>query len=131
MQVKTCHCGSDVDYQNCCKQYHLGVKKPETAEALMRSRFVAFKLNLESYLLESWCQTQRPNQLNLQADAIAWQKLVIHSTKKGQVSDKEGWVTFSAFYQDGLDQGFLKEKSYFKRGEDGNWYYLSGEIINT
>ena len=39
-----CLCGSGIDYQHCCGFYHSGEKIPETAEALMRSRYTAYSL---------------------------------------------------------------------------------------
>ena len=88
----------------------------------MRSRFTAFVLELEDYLLQSWHGSTRPAQLNLDA-APNWQSLQILSADE---QGDEGQVTFRAIYHSGDNWGFLEEDSTFVR-EDGHWYYVSGD----
>lgn len=38
-------------YAQCCQPYHLGLRRPATAEALMRSRYAAFALQVAAYLM--------------------------------------------------------------------------------
>lgn len=137
-----CPCGSGNLYKACCQPIHQG-KAALTAEQLMRSRFSAFVLGLTDYLLQSWHPATRPPQLTLDQN-MQWQKLIINGCKKGRAKDKEGWVTFSAFYQlkpalpfiidkeshntASSQQSMLQEKSYFLKEEDGRWYYVDGDI---
>lgn len=60
-----CPCGSGKAYAQCCQRYHNGEAAPN-AEALMRSRYAAFVLELEPYLLATWHADSRPDQLDLQ-----------------------------------------------------------------
>ncbi|MET0935854.1 MAG: YchJ family metal-binding protein, partial [Luteibacter sp.] len=47
---KPCPCGSGGSYSSCCGRWHAGEAAP-SAEALMRSRYSAYVLELEDYLL--------------------------------------------------------------------------------
>ncbi|QCU90123.1 YchJ family protein [Thiomicrorhabdus sediminis] len=122
-----CPCTSDKRYQDCCRPFIEGGSYPEKAEQLMRSRFCAFVLKNESYLLKTWCTANRPDNIDFDS-SINWQKLVINGRKKGRRKDKEGWVTFIAHYQAGEQSGYLHEKSYFVRDSEQHWCYQDGEI---
>lgn len=122
-----CPCTSEKPYQECCKPYIEGDLYPDKAEQLMRSRFCAFVLKNESYLLQSWCESSRPEKVDFDS-SISWQKLVINGRKKGRKKDQEGWVTFIAHYQVGVQSGYLHEKSYFVRNAEQHWCYQDGEI---
>ena len=56
-----CPCGSLHPYADCCGRF---IEHPEcaapTAEALMRSRYTAYTLGCESYLLATWQDATRP-----------------------------------------------------------------------
>ncbi|BCN93365.1 UPF0225 protein [Thiomicrorhabdus immobilis] len=109
--------------------FHHGIAKPETAEQLMRSRFSAFELLLEEYLMDSWDKVTRPGHIDF-TPGLHWTKLVINGRKQGRKKDQQGWVTFVAYYQLGSEQGHLHEKSFFTRNEQGEWQYVDGEIKN-
>ena len=51
--MSECPCGSGKSYAVCCGLLHTGAAAP-TAEALMRSRYSAYGLGLEPYLLATW-----------------------------------------------------------------------------
>lgn len=123
----SCPCHSGKSYGECCQKYHSGEAYPNTAEQLMRSRFSAFSLGLIDYLLKTWAQTTRPAEIELDSN-IEWTNLVINGRKKGRKRDQEGWVTFMAHYQVHGQPGYLHEKSYFTRNEEGHWQYVDGEI---
>ncbi|WP_237260433.1 YchJ family protein [Thiomicrorhabdus immobilis] len=124
-----CVCGSQKSYAECCMPFHHGIAKPETAEQLMRSRFSAFELLLEEYLMDSWDKVTRPGHIDF-TPGLHWTKLVINGRKQGRKKDQQGWVTFVAYYQLGSEQGHLHEKSFFTRNEQGEWQYVDGEIKN-
>lgn len=63
-----CPCGSGLTYNHCCQRWHLGRAAP-TPELLMRSRYTAYVLQMEDYLLATWAVSSRPTALNLEADA--------------------------------------------------------------
>lgn len=122
-----CLCCSGKPYQGCCKPFHKGCKSPETAEQLMRSRYVAFAKKLKPYLLQTWHLKTRPETLEFESN-LTWQKLIINGKKKGRKKNNEGWVTFTAYYTVILEENHFQEKSYFVRAEDNSWYYVDGEI---
>ena len=47
-------------------------KRPHDAEALMRSRYTAFVLKLEDYLLATWHPRMRPPSLSLAQSSRRW-----------------------------------------------------------
>jgi SEC-C motif-containing protein len=63
-----CPCGSNRAYSACCGRLHSGAENALTAEALMRSRYCAYALGLEPYLLATWHTSTRPAELNLAED---------------------------------------------------------------
>lgn len=124
---RLCLCGSGQNYRLCCLPFHTRRAYPETAEQLMRSRYTAYALHLKNYLLETWDVSTRPGELEFE-NGLAWKSLTISHCKKGRLKDKRGWVTFTAFYQVGLDRAELQEKSYFIRDAQGYWCYVDGEF---
>lgn len=122
-----CLCGSGSKYSDCCLPFHNYETFPATAEKLMKSRFSAFELHLTDYLMKTWDRTTRPANIEF-TPGLHWNTLVINGRKKGRKKDPEGWVTFVAYYQVGSEEGFLHEKSFFRRNENGHWRYVEGEI---
>jgi SEC-C motif-containing protein len=95
---------------------------PETAEALMRSRFEAFRDGDADWLLASWHRSTRPASVDLSRNP-RWRGLQIVDTEAGTAADDTGVVEFRATY---LHQGkvqVLHERSRFVR-DGGRWYYL-------
>lgn len=92
----------------------------------MRSRYTAFVLSLEDYLLKSWHLSTRPTQLNLAEEPpIKWLGLQIKHTEN--TSETTAVVEFVARYKIAGKAERLHETSQFER-IDGHWYYLSGEF---
>jgi SEC-C motif-containing protein len=120
-----CPCTSSRSYGECCEPFLSGKAKPPTAEALMRSRYSAYVLRLEPYLLATWHASTRPVALNLAAQpAIRWLGLTV---KRHVVVDADhATVEFVARSRSGGGRAQrLHEISRFVR-EDGRWYYLDG-----
>ena len=63
--MSECPCGSGKSYAACCGPLHAGAAIAPTAEALMRSRYSAYGLGLEPYLLATWHVSTRPAALHL------------------------------------------------------------------
>nr|BFF27092.1 hypothetical protein GCM10025732_50570 [Glycomyces mayteni] len=78
-----CPCGSGETYAACCGRFHTGAAAAPTAEALMRSRYSAFAVGDEPYLLRTWHPGTRPDRLDLAADARTWTGLDILDTTGG------------------------------------------------
>ena len=120
-----CPCGSGRRYAECCGEPHFSAKNEMTAEALMRSRYSAYVLKLEDYLLATWHPSTRPSELDLAADPTKWLGLEI---KRSQQQDEtHATVEFVARYRIAGRGHRLHEFSRFVR-EDGRWFYLDGQI---
>ena len=120
-----CPCGNGLPYTGCCAIYHGGKAAP-TAEKLMRSRYTAYVLRLEPYLLATWHPQTRPEVLDLEADAkVNWQGLEIrNSEEEGDLAR----VEFIARYKINGRAWRLHEISSFSRGADGHWFYVDGDL---
>lgn len=92
----------------------------------MRSRYSAYVLGLEDYLLASWHASTRPATLDLQGDAPAkWLGLAI---KAASQQGDTGEVEFVARYKVGGRAYRLHERSRFVH-EDGRWFYIDGDML--
>ena len=123
---RPCPCGRDAPYGACCEPVHVGEAAP-TAERLMRSRYSAFALGLEAYLLSSWHPSTRPAALELDADTV-WQRLIIEQTERGGPFDATGTVTFTAVARTPAGRHAQRERSRFVR-EAGRWTYVDGDVL--
>lgn len=92
----------------------------------MRSRYTAFALGDEPYLLSSWHPSTRPGRLDLDPDT-QWRRLRIVDRVAGGPFDREGVVEFEASWRQGTERGTLHERSRFVR-EDRRWQYVDGEV---
>jgi SEC-C motif domain protein len=118
-----CPCDSSNPYNTCCEPAHKGSTAP-TAEALMRSRYSAYVLGLEAYLLKTWAAKTRPAALNLSDDTqTKWLGLQVKRAEN--TSETTAIVEFVARYKVGGKAERLHEVSQFVR-IDGCWYYLAG-----
>ena len=118
-----CPCESGNLYNNCCEPAHNGIPVL-TAEALMRSRYTAYVLGMEDYLLKTWAAETRPVALNLTNDTqTKWLGLQVKRTENP--TENTAIVEFVARYKIGGKAERLHEISQFVR-IDGCWYYLVG-----
>lgn len=90
----------------------------------MRSRYSAFAVGDEAYLLRTWHPTTRPPGAGLDP-APRWVRLEILGTTEGSAFHTSGTVEFRAHYTQGGRAGSLHESSRFVRHE-GAWVYLDG-----
>jgi SEC-C motif-containing protein len=122
-----CPCGNPVDYARCCGPLHDGAAAA-TAEQLMRSRYSAYVLKREDYLLASWHRDTRPGSLGLasQQPSPTWLGLTIcdHSLDDAD----HARVEFIARYR--LGGGRAQRQHEISRfvQENSRWYYVDGEI---
>ena len=139
-----CNCGG-TGYAACCGRYHNGVPAPDAAAlmeplairlgrqqtptnalVMMRSRYSAYALKLEAYLLATWQADTRPAMLELATDDTKWLGLEIKKHNTGPAD--RATVEFVARYKIGGRAGRLHEVSRFVR-EDGRWFYVDGKFI--
>ena len=120
-----CGCGSGKKTDECCISIIEGRRQAETAEQLMRSRYVAYSSRNEAYILASWHPSTRPLQLDLSADTH-WTRLqVIRHKDEGERAS----VEFIASYVSGGIAGQMHELSRFIK-QQGAWFYQDGEQID-
>ena len=93
----------------------------------MRSRYSAFALGEEDYLLASWHPQTRPSRVRLDPQQ-KWIGLSIKSTEAGQVDDVKGIVEFVARFKIAGKGHRLHERSRFENIDD-RWFYLDGDHL--
>ena len=127
-----CPCGGGESLETCCGPYLRAEKLPETAEALMRSRYTAYTQENVGYLLEthhpSTVDDVDPKSMALWAKKSKWDGLEIVATVRGGPTDDDGVVEFIArYHQEG--NGFTHhERSKFEK-ISGRWYFKSGSMV--
>ncbi|WP_457425277.1 YchJ family protein [Roseateles sp. P5_E7] len=125
-----CPCGSALAYADCCGRWHTehtagGKLTAPTPEALMRSRYSAYVLDLRPYLLASWHASTRPASLEAPEPGLKWLGLAV---KRAALQDADhGSVEFVARSKLGGRAHRLHETSRFVR-ENGEWFYLDGDF---
>ena len=124
-----CPCGLSRAYEQCCGRWHAafaagqGLQAPD-AEALMRSRYSAYVLDLSDYLLATWHPDHRPQQLSRNEPGLRWLGLEVR--KHLQQDADHATVEFVARSKLGGQAQRMHEISRFVR-EDGAWLYLDGQ----
>jgi SEC-C motif domain protein len=121
-----CPCGSNKPFARCCERYLIGADAAPTAEALMRSRYSAYVLLREDYLLATWHASTRPAELGLAREVPAkWIGLDVR--RHEQADDQHAIVEFVARYKINGRAHRLHEVSRFV-SEDGRWLYVDGVV---
>ena len=120
----SCPCGSTRGYQLCCGPLHDGALAPD-ATVLMRSRYSAYVLGNECYLLATWHPSTRPTHLSFDPQQ-RWLGLTVMDAKS--TGDSVAEVEFIARYRvGGATASRLHERSRFVR-DAGRWLYVDGDI---
>ncbi len=91
----------------------------------MRSRYSAFAVGDEAYLLRSWHPDTRPADVGLDTDT-EWVRLEILATEEGTPFHNEGVVEFRAHYREDGRSARVHERSRFLRHE-GAWVYVDAQ----
>ncbi len=122
-----CPCGSGESYARCCGWYIDDGVTPETPEQLMRSRYTAYTMEDEVYLLDSWHTSTRPSVLFCESERpVKWVELSIVTAIEPWPSDLTATVEFTAHYKVMGKLEHMHERSKFVR-ENGCWFYLNGQ----
>jgi SEC-C motif-containing protein len=119
-QAQKCPCGGP-SYAACCESIHHGTSAA-SAEALMRSRYSAYVMMLEDYLLATWHPDTRPTTLDLADDGSKWLGLEV---KRHEESADTAIVEFVARYKIAGRAHRLHEISRFVH-ENERWFYVDG-----
>lgn len=130
--TEPCPCGSQKPFAACCAPYLRGEALPETAEALMRSRYTAFARNNVEYIDATMTERYRTlkglRELRRWNRSVDWSRLTILDTKDGGAGDASGEVEFRAAFERDGSPGEIHERSLFTRIQ-GRWLY-SGEVFS-
>jgi SEC-C motif-containing protein len=111
----------------CCGRYHAGPLHllAPTAEALMRSRYSAFVLDLTDYLLATWHPSTRPAVIEPNPAGLKWLGLELRHHESHDPDHAS--VEFVARSKLTGRAQRLHETSRFVR-EEGRWFYLGGDM---
>ena len=132
----SCPCGGP-SFATCCGPFLSGEAVPQTAEALMRSRYTAYTLGNEAYLRATWHPSTRPQEpIVNENERLHWLGLEVKSAlrlRQRKVNTEQGdTVEFVARYKIGGRAHRLHEVSRFVReavsGDVPRWYYLDGSF---
>ena len=125
MKPDPCPCGSGRAYEACCGRWHAG-ERPPTAEALMRSRYTAFVLCIEHYLLDSWHPTTRPASIAFDRNQKWLGLKIVAANSTGPNTDEVEFI--ARFRIGGASAARLHERSRFVR-EGDRWWYVDGDLL--
>ena len=127
-----CPCWSKKKYHDCCEKYHKG-NLPETALALMRSRYSAYALALADYIM----LTTHPKNPIAIMEKETRRKEILEFSRKTHFENLEildfidgpeiAYVTFKAHLKQGKKDASFLEKSRFEK-INGRWLYWDGII---
>lgn len=121
-QASACPCGSGRAAEHCCLPFIHGHALPATAEQLMRSRYTAYALHADDYVLATWHASTRPSQLHDEGPPPKWVALQVHShAQHGNTAT----VCFTASCKISGRLTRMQENSRFVL-EEGRWWYVDG-----
>ena len=112
-----CPCGSLEALEHCCLPVINGTQAASSAEALMRSRFSAYALDHQQYLLSSWHPSTRPDSIDSDP-SVQWIRLKIVDAET-----RPDQVEFVATFKLNGKAHKMRENSRFIF-ENGHWFYL-------
>lgn len=133
MQSKQiCFCGSKLPFDQCCQPLIHKIKRAQTPEQLMRSRFSAYAIKAYQYIFDTYAK-QSQSELSVEdiqqsGEDSHWFALVIYS-KEVLDNQEEQFVEFSAYYIVDDNVYEMREKSRFMLENNKQWRYIDGEII--
>ena len=124
---KSCYCGADKDFSDCCEPIIFQRQVALSAEQLMRSRFSAFYTKNESWLKQSWDQYTLPKNIQFE-DGLKWLDLTIINTT--DIDETHSTVEFEARYCKAGKVQAIHENSRFIK-QELQWLYSDGDYLKT
>lgn len=130
--MNICYCGKPLEFEKCCSPYLKGLKKPSTAEDLMRARYSAYVTG-EIDFIKSTHNPDHMDGMDVEATRrwsreSEWLGLEILGTIEGGLNDSKGSVEFKASYShDGLTNVHHEISGFIK--VEGKWYFDEGKLI--
>lgn len=126
--MDNCFCGSGISFDRCCQPIVVGKQKATTAEALMRSRYVAYVLKEADYLIATTAPSHQA--LYSKKDILdwatqnQWQQLEITNVTPTT-------VTFKAYFLDADNQSHIHHEHSRFVFENGAWLYVDGDYFDN
>lgn len=129
----TCPCGKGESIESCCGPYLSGEQIPDTAEALMRSRYSAFATGNVDYILATHDPDKSSEVDRSGTEAWAknseWLGFELVSAEKGLPGDDAGVIEFVAKYKlKGVTMAH-RERAIFRKHRD-RWVFVDGQMVN-
>lgn len=125
--MNTCPCNPNKLFSDCCEPYLKNIKKAETPEILMRSRYSAYSLAEIDYIQKTMRKKAAKN-----FDALSAKKWAVSVTWLGltviEAPDpikNHCTVTFIAYFSEDFVKKNIHEKSEFEK-INGEWFYVDG-----
>ncbi|ANN68002.1 YchJ family protein [Bordetella bronchialis] len=122
-----CPCGTGRPYGKCCGMWHAGPRHLQApdAQALMRSRYSAYVLDLVEYVRDTWHPDTRPPHIDPNPPGLKWLGLEV---KRHVVQDDtHALVEFVARSRlQGKGQRMHETSRFVK--ENGRWFYVDGVV---
>jgi len=132
-----CPCGGP-SLATCCGPYIDGAAIPQSAEALMRSRYTAYGLRNEPYLLATWHPSTRPTEpVMSDEEKLQWLGLEVKSAlrlRQRKANDADlttDTVEFVArFKTNGRAQRLHEISNFVREPAEGGprWFYVDGSF---
>jgi len=132
-----CPCGGP-SLATCCGPYIDGSAIPQSAEALMRSRYTAYGLRDEPYLLATWHPSTRPTEpVMSNEEKLQWLGLEVKSALRLRQRKANGadlttdTVEFVArFKTNGRAQRLHEISNFVREPAEGGprWFYVDGSF---
>ena len=125
----TCPCGKGESLETCCGPYLDGKAQPDTAEALMRSRYSAYAVGNIDYIVDTHDperakEVDRKNTEQWSKNA-EWLGLEVLSTEQGTPANEVGVVEFVARYKLSGVKVEHRERALFRK-HSGRWVFVDG-----
>lgn len=134
--ISDCPCGSKRAYEDCCAPFHRGEREAPTAVELMCSRYSAFVLGDDEYLM----RTLHPDHADWEAGEQAVRRSLKDTFRRYRYgglavldhrpagNDGLAEVLFHARVREGSRDRSFVERSYFAL-DGGGWRYLAGDLL--
>ena len=121
----SCPCDSTRLYTQCCGRWHAGAAAPD-AQSLMRSRYSAFVLSNEPYLLDTWHSSTRPNAIPFDPNQKWLGLRIVDARVTGDASTEVEFIARSRVSNASAVRHH--ERSRFVR-ENGRWFYVEAQFV--
>jgi SEC-C motif-containing protein len=125
MKEIACYCGSQMNFNDCCRRYIDGTQKAPTALALMRSRYSAYATHNADYLVATTHITTRDQ--HKKSDILDWSRSN-QWIKLEVLQATDDTVEFKAYYLDSHMQKQIHHEHSTFHMESGKWFYVDGEF---